>query len=128
MPLRALQHGFVDDSDGSAAASHESGLGRCSRDCGWENDEPWSSFVGATPKKSHKSSGFKARKRQTKRPLARTSKHKKGAAPSLRNLAGTACSGEKGSRKMIFEEAAARARERLAAAEEAPPAADAMQQ
>ena len=101
-------------------------LGRCSRDCGWENDEPWS-FVGATPKKSHKSSGFKARKRQTKRPLARTSKHKKGAAPSLRNLAGTACSGEKGSRKMIFEEAAARARERLAAAEEAPPA-DAMQQ
>ena len=73
--------------------------------------------MGANPKKSHKSSGFKARKRQTKRPLARTSKHKKGAAPSLRNVAGTACSGRKEDRKAIFEECAARARALAAEAE-----------
>ena len=42
--------------------------------------------MGATNKKSKKSAGFAKRKRQTKRPLQRTGKHKK-SAPHVKNLA-----------------------------------------
>lgn len=67
--------------------------------------------MGAVPKKSKKSQGFKARKRKTNRPLARTGKHKK-SAPAIKNLAATVASGEKGAKRAIFEECAALAREK----------------
>ena len=78
--------------------------------------------------KSTKSSGFKARKRVMKRPLARTGKHKK-SAPAVRNVASVAAGGEKGVKKAIFEECAALAREKQeTAAADAAAAADAMEE
>ena len=64
--------------------------------------------MGSTNIKSKKSSGFAKRKRQTKRPLQRTGKHKK-AAPHVRNLANLV-SRDKGERRAIAIECAAAAR------------------
>ena len=66
--------------------------------------------MGATNKKSKKSAGFAKRKRQTKRPLQRTGKHKK-SAPHVKNLAALV-SKDKGDRRAIAIECAAKARER----------------
>ena len=68
--------------------------------------------MGATNKKSKKSAGFAKRKRQTKRPLQRTGKHKK-SAPHVKNLAALV-SKDKGDRRAIAIECAAKARERSA--------------
>ena len=66
--------------------------------------------MGATNKKSKKSAGFAKRKRQTKRPLQRTGKHKK-SAPHVKNLAALV-SKDKGDRRAIAIECAKKARER----------------
>ena len=68
--------------------------------------------MGATNKKSKKSAGFAKRKRQTKRPLQRTGKHKK-SAPHVKNLAALV-SKDKGDRRAIAIEYAKKARERSA--------------
>jgi hypothetical protein len=68
--------------------------------------------MGATNKKSKKSAGFAKRKRQTKRPLQRTGKHKK-SAPHVKNLAALV-SKDKGDRRAIAIECAKKARERSA--------------
>ena len=60
--------------------------------------------MGATNKKSKKSAGFAKRKRQTKRPLQRTGKHKK-SAPHVKNLAALV-SKDKGDRRAIAIECA----------------------
>jgi hypothetical protein len=77
--------------------------------------------MGSTNIKSKKSSGFAKRKRQTKRPLQRTGKHKK-AAPHVRNLANLV-SRDKGERRAIAIECAAAARAKRGAAPAAAPAA-----
>ena len=68
--------------------------------------------ITATNKKSKKSAGFAKRKRQTKRPLQRTGKHKK-SAPHVKNLAALV-SKDKGDRRAIAIECAKKARERSA--------------
>mmetsp|Transcript_24558 Transcript_24558/g.73717 ORF Transcript_24558/g.73717 Transcript_24558/m.73717 type:complete len:90 (-) Transcript_24558:41-310(-) len=66
--------------------------------------------MAAVPRKSKKSQGFKARKREKQHKLQRTNKHKKGA-PHVKNLA-NAVSRSKADKRVIFEECAKRARER----------------
>ena len=83
--------------------------------------------MGATNKKSKKSAGFAKRKRQTKRPLQRTGKHKK-SAPHVKNLAALV-SKDKGDRRAIAIECAAKARKRGAKRKDSDAAApDAMEE
>ena len=70
--------------------------------------------MGATNKKSKKSAGFAKRKRQTKRPLQRTGKHKK-SAPHVKNLAALV-SKDKGDRRAMPSNAHAEGAERGAGA------------
>ena len=68
--------------------------------------------MGATNKKSKKSAGFAKRKRQTKRPLQRTGKHKK-SAPHVKNLASLVSKdkGDRGHRHRVRREGARAERE-----------------